>query len=151
MNGFDSRGEEFVHPIGNSLWPLHLENQGCNVSIHLYTCLVGKVTQFSLFSDTWSSRFYRRAAAWTSCPTPQHGELSREPLRESEIPEKNWTRNTFNNDNVKSESKLQKVILALPPRPFRPLSWKDCWSPTRRKGSTWEGRNLWRGKTFPVG
>lgn len=39
----------------------------------------GSVCSF-LLCITGSSRACQRAVAWTSCPTPQHEELSREPL-----------------------------------------------------------------------
>lgn len=39
----------------------------------------GSVFSF-LLCITGSSRACQRAVAWTSCPTPQHEELSREPL-----------------------------------------------------------------------
>lgn len=71
---------------------------------------------FFLLSATWSSRFFLRAPAWTSCPTPQHGEPSREPLWESKVQEEEGRNKhlAFETLGVDSESKKARVILALP-------------------------------------
>lgn len=58
---------------------------------------------------------------------------------------------TTNMEDHQDQVNHRRDIKSLPLCPSHPLSWRGCWSPTRRRGSTWEERSLWTGTTFPVG
>ena len=130
-----SWGSDVTFTLTNSLANLRTvlknkERKGRVTTQHLKThiTLLFFCIWFSLLSGrkgyiisccTWSSRFFQRAAAWTSCPTPQHVVLSKEPLWESGIQDEDeqetniwqiWDTTSRERESKKNKTKQNKKI-----------------------------------------